>query len=125
MIRCQSLKATCFALSMAASTLTSCVDWYALKMSGCSAASQGRTFLSPRLCGVCRRTSTPLGSMFSFASFGQGPVGLSATQLAVEMGARVIAIDIAPERRKLAQQFGAAEGPLVSRSQPDPPPYTF
>jgi len=74
---------------------------------------------------VCRRTSTPLGSMFSFASFGQGPVGLSATQLAVEMGARVIAIDIAPERRKLAQQFGAAEGPLVSRSQPDPPPYTF
>jgi threonine dehydrogenase-like Zn-dependent dehydrogenase len=36
-------------------------------------------------------------------------VGLSATQLAVEMGARVIAIDIAPERRKLAQQFGAAE----------------
>ncbi len=76
---------------MAASTLTSCVDWYALKMSGCSAASQGRTFLSPRSCGVCRRTSTPLGSMFSFASFGQGPVGLSATQLAVEMGARVIA----------------------------------
>jgi threonine dehydrogenase-like Zn-dependent dehydrogenase len=36
-------------------------------------------------------------------------VGLSATKLAVEMGARVIAIDIAPERRKLAQQFGAAE----------------
>ena len=36
-------------------------------------------------------------------------MGLSATQLAVEMGARVIAIDIAAERRKLAQQFGAAE----------------
>ena len=36
-------------------------------------------------------------------------MGLSATQLAVEMGARVIAIDIAPERRKLARQFGAAE----------------
>ena len=43
----------------------------------------------------------------TIAIFGQGPVGLSATQLAVEMGARVIAIDIAPERRKLAQQFGA------------------
>ena len=36
-------------------------------------------------------------------------MGLSATQLAVAMGARVIALDIAPERRKLAQQFGAHE----------------
>ncbi len=44
----------------------------------------------------------------TIAIFGQGPVGLSATQLAVAMGARVIAIDISPERRKLAQEFGAA-----------------
>jgi D-arabinose 1-dehydrogenase-like Zn-dependent alcohol dehydrogenase len=41
--------------------------------------------------------------------FGQGPVGLSATQLAVAMGARVIALDISPERRKLAREFGANE----------------
>jgi len=45
----------------------------------------------------------------TIAIFGQGPVGLSATQFAVVMGARVIAIDVAPERRKLAQQFGAHE----------------
>jgi threonine dehydrogenase-like Zn-dependent dehydrogenase len=45
----------------------------------------------------------------TIAIFGQGPVGLSATQLAVEMGARVIAIDVEPERRKLAQAFGAHE----------------
>src|SRR5256712_131509 len=45
----------------------------------------------------------------TIAIFGQGPVGLSATQLAVDMGARVIAIDVAPERRKLAQAFGAHE----------------
>ena len=45
----------------------------------------------------------------TIAIFGQGPVGLSATQLAVAMGARVIAIDISPERRKLAQEFGAHE----------------
>jgi threonine dehydrogenase-like Zn-dependent dehydrogenase len=45
----------------------------------------------------------------TIAIFGQGPVGLSATQLAVVMGARVIAVDIAAERRKLAQQFGAHE----------------
>jgi len=41
------------------------------------------------------------------AIFGQGPVGLSATQLAKAMGARVIALDIKPERRALASQFGA------------------
>ena len=41
--------------------------------------------------------------------FGQGPVGLSATLLGVAMGARVIAVDLSPERRKLAQNFGAAE----------------
>jgi threonine dehydrogenase-like Zn-dependent dehydrogenase len=43
----------------------------------------------------------------TIAIFGQGPVGLSATQFAVALGARVIAIDISPERRKLAQEFGA------------------
>jgi threonine dehydrogenase-like Zn-dependent dehydrogenase len=45
----------------------------------------------------------------TIAVFGQGPVGLSATQLAVVMGARVIAIDVASERRRLAQAFGAHE----------------
>ncbi len=45
----------------------------------------------------------------TIAIFGQGPVGLSATQLAVVMGARVIAIDVAPERRALAREFGAHE----------------
>ena len=41
--------------------------------------------------------------------FGQGPVGLSGTQLAKEMGARVIALDVSEERRKLALNFGADE----------------
>lgn len=45
----------------------------------------------------------------TIAIFGQGPVGLSATQLAAAMGARVIALDVSPERRKLAMEFGAAE----------------
>jgi threonine dehydrogenase-like Zn-dependent dehydrogenase len=43
----------------------------------------------------------------TIAIFGQGPVGLSATQLAVAMGAHVIAVDIAPERLQLAKEFGA------------------
>jgi threonine dehydrogenase-like Zn-dependent dehydrogenase len=43
----------------------------------------------------------------TIAIFGQGPVGLSATQLAVAMGARVIALDITPERLARAREFGA------------------
>lgn len=41
------------------------------------------------------------------AIVGQGPVGLSATQLAVAMGARVIALDVSAERLKRAKEFGA------------------
>jgi threonine dehydrogenase-like Zn-dependent dehydrogenase len=43
----------------------------------------------------------------TIAVFGQGPVGLSATQLARAMGARVFALDVVAERRKLAEEFGA------------------
>jgi D-arabinose 1-dehydrogenase-like Zn-dependent alcohol dehydrogenase len=45
----------------------------------------------------------------TIAIFGQGPVGLSGTQLAAAMGARVIALDISPERLARAKEFGAAE----------------
>jgi threonine dehydrogenase-like Zn-dependent dehydrogenase len=57
--------------------------------------------------GALRRLS--LHGDETIAIFGQGPVGLSATQLAVAMGARVIALDTSPERRGLAKQFGAHE----------------
>ena len=43
----------------------------------------------------------------SLAIFGQGPVGLAATQLAVALGARVIALDLSQERLKLARDMGA------------------
>jgi threonine dehydrogenase-like Zn-dependent dehydrogenase len=43
----------------------------------------------------------------TIAIFGQGPVGLSATQLASAMGARVIALDVSPERLSRAKEFGA------------------
>ena len=45
----------------------------------------------------------------TIAIFGQGPVGLSATQFAVAVGARVIAIDVSRERLALAREFGAHE----------------
>ena len=44
----------------------------------------------------------------TIAIFGQGPVGLSATQLATNMGARVIALDISEQRLQRAREFGAA-----------------
>ena len=39
--------------------------------------------------------------------FGQGPVGLSGTLLGKAMGARVVAVDVTPERLELAEAFGA------------------
>lgn len=49
---------------------------------------------------------------------GQGPVGLSGTQLARAMGARVIAVDISPERAHRAADFGADE--TIDASTTDP-----
>ena len=43
----------------------------------------------------------------TIAIFGQGPVGLSATQLASALGARVIALDVSTERLARAKEFGA------------------
>ena len=57
--------------------------------------------------GALRRLQLQGGE--TIAIFGQGPVGLSATQLATAMGARVIALDISPERLEMAAAFGAAE----------------
>jgi threonine dehydrogenase-like Zn-dependent dehydrogenase len=55
--------------------------------------------------GALRRMG--LSGHHTIAIFGQGPVGLSATQLAAAMGARVIAVDVAPERLARATEFGA------------------
>ena len=56
----------------------------------------------------------------TLAVFGQGPVGLSVVMFAVEMGARVIALDISRERLDLARGFGAHE--CVDASDGDPIP---
>jgi threonine dehydrogenase-like Zn-dependent dehydrogenase len=45
-------------------------------------------------------------------------VGLSATQLAAALGARVIALDVSPERLARAREFGAAE--VINPAQTDP-----
>ncbi len=45
----------------------------------------------------------------TLAIFGQGPVGLAATQYAKAMGAKVIALDISQRRLDRAKAFGADE----------------
>jgi len=54
----------------------------------------------------------------TLAVFGQGPVGLSATMLGAAMGARVIAVDISPERLALAKEFGAER--LINSRETNP-----
>jgi threonine dehydrogenase-like Zn-dependent dehydrogenase len=48
-----------------------------------------------------------VGGVDTVVIVGQGPVGLSATQLAAAMGARVIALDVSAERLARAKEFGA------------------
>ena len=43
----------------------------------------------------------------TLAVFGQGPVGVSATMFGKAMGARVIAVDVIPERLSLSEELGA------------------
>jgi len=66
--------------------------------------------------GALRRLGLDAGQ--SIAIFGQGPVGLSATQLASAMGARVIALDIGAERLARSREFGAEH--LIDPSADDP-----
>jgi threonine dehydrogenase-like Zn-dependent dehydrogenase len=54
----------------------------------------------------------------TLAVFGQGPVGLSATMLGRAMGARVVAVDVAPERLALAREFGAET--VINAKEVDP-----
>jgi len=43
----------------------------------------------------------------TLAIFGQGPVGASVTLFAAQLGVRVIAVDVIPERLELAKRLGA------------------
>ncbi|NEW26637.1 zinc-dependent alcohol dehydrogenase family protein [Nocardia cyriacigeorgica] len=56
--------------------------------------------------GALRRLE--LDACDTLAVFGQGPVGLSAVQLAAAMGAEVIAVDVQADRVARAKEFGAA-----------------
>ena len=54
----------------------------------------------------------------TIAIFGQGPVGLSATLFAAEIGARVLAVDVISERLDLAKSLGADVAIDASKENP-------
>ncbi len=66
--------------------------------------------------GALRRMN--ISGRDTIAIFGQGPVGLAATQFAKAQGARVIALDISEQRLARARQFGADE--VVNPGSNDP-----
>jgi threonine dehydrogenase-like Zn-dependent dehydrogenase len=66
--------------------------------------------------GALRRLN--LSGNDTVAIFGQGPVGLSGTQLAKAMGARVIAVEVSTERLERAKTFGADA--VINPSVDDP-----
>ncbi len=66
--------------------------------------------------GALRRMN--ISGRDTIAIFGQGPVGLAGTQFAKAMGARVIALDINPQRLARAQEFGADE--VINPGSNDP-----
>ena len=66
--------------------------------------------------GALRRMN--ISGRDTIAIYGQGPVGLAATQFAKAMGAKVIALDISPQRLERAKDFGADE--IVNPGSNDP-----
>ena len=88
-------------MKVPASTLVPLPDELSFEAGAAIACGTGTAF------GALKRVN--LTGSDTVAVFGQGPVGLSATQFARAMGARVIALDTIAERLELAKGLGADE----------------
>jgi len=97
-------------MKVPASTLVPLPDSLSFEIGAAISCGTGTAY------GALRRMN--LSGRDTIAIIGQGPVGLSATQLASAMGARVIALDISPERLARASAFGADA--TVNPSSDDP-----
>ena len=86
-------------LKVPANTLVPLPDELSFSAGAAIACGSGTAY------GALRRMN--LSGNDTIAIFGQGPVGLAATQYAKAMGARVIALDISPQRLERAKAFGA------------------
>jgi threonine dehydrogenase-like Zn-dependent dehydrogenase len=87
-------------MKVPASTLVKLPDTLSFETGAAISCGTGTAY------GALRRMN--LSGRDTIAIFGQGPVGLSATQLAAAMGARVVALDPSRERLDRAIEFGAA-----------------
>src|SRR5437870_8075627 len=85
-------------LKVPASTLVPLPDELSFEAGAAISCGTGTAF------GALRRLN--LAGRDTIAIFGQGPVGLSATMLAKDMGARVITVDVSAERLGLSESFG-------------------
>jgi len=86
-------------LKVPARTLVHLPDELSYAAGAAISCGTGTAFFALKRMGLAGRET--------IAVFGQGPVGLAATQLAVAQGARVIALDISPERLAHADRLGA------------------
>src|SRR5713101_8597743 len=86
-------------LKVPASTLVPLPDELSFETGAAISCGTGTAF------GALRRMN--LSGRDTIAIIGQGAVGLSATQLAAAMGARVVALDVSAERLARAKAFGA------------------
>ena len=88
-------------MKVPASTLVPLPDELSFETGAAIACGTGTAF------GALKRVN--LTGSDTIAIFGQGPVGLSATQFGRALGARVIALDTVAERLELAKGLGADE----------------
>lgn len=99
-------------------------DLMLVDASTCIPLPEGMTFEEGASCACGTGTAyqalkrIDISGRDTLAIFGQGPVGLSATLLGSIMGARIIAVDIIPERLELARRLGAAE--VIDARSSDP-----
>ncbi len=86
-------------MAVPADTLVPLPDGVSFTAGAAIACGTGTAFQALRRLGV--------GPGETVAVFGLGPVGLSATQFATSMGARVVGVDLIAERREHAVSMGA------------------
>lgn len=86
-------------MKVPASTLVPLPDALSFEVGAAVSCGTGTAYSALKRIGLSGRET--------IAIFGQGPVGLAATQLAKAMGARVIALDVSDTRLAIAKEFGA------------------
>ena len=86
-------------MKVPARTIVALPDEISFSAGAAIACGTGTAYFALKRMGVTGRDA--------IAVFGQGPVGISATQLAAAQGTRVIAIDIKDERLRQAEKLGA------------------